>query len=169
MSKQNKQMVSRTVILLLKLVLSGQGMSKQNKQMVSRTVILPLKLVLSGQGLCGSQESFVGQWLWLSWQSSWFRHQRSAVRIPSFSKFLLNIVYCQLYWKDENTEKMSGNGPFKKIKFRKDLHSQMILLPQFWRNMLHPFWQASSVTRCWRIKAQTFPKTAPKVATTVFT
>ena len=38
-----------------------------------------------------------GQWLWLSWQSCCFRHPRSAVQIQSLAKFLLNIVYCQLY------------------------------------------------------------------------
>ena len=37
-----------------------------------------------------------GQCLWLSWKSGRFRHQRSAVRIQSSAKFLLNIVYCQL-------------------------------------------------------------------------
>ena len=31
-----------------------------------------------------------GQWLWLSWQSSRFRHQGSEVRIPSLAKFILN-------------------------------------------------------------------------------
>ena len=52
------------------------------------------------------------QWLWLSWQSGHFRHQRSAVRIPSLAKFILNIVCCQLYWKDENKEKEAGKVPF---------------------------------------------------------
>ena len=28
------------------------------------------------------------------------------------AKFILNIVYCQLYWKDENKEKEARNGPF---------------------------------------------------------
>ena len=56
-------------------------------------------------------DMYVGQWLWLSWQSSRFRNQRSAVRIVSLAKFLLNIVYCQLYWKDENKEKEAESGP----------------------------------------------------------
>ena len=54
----------------------------------------------------------LAQWLWLSWQSGRFRHQRSAVQIPSLAKFLLNIVNCQLYWKDDNKEKEAGNGSF---------------------------------------------------------
>ena len=35
----------------------------------------------------------LAQWLWLSWQSGRFRHQRSAVQIPSSAKFVLNTVY----------------------------------------------------------------------------
>ena len=31
-----------------------------------------------------------------------------------WQKFMLNIVYCQLNWKDENKEKEAENGPFKK-------------------------------------------------------
>ena len=31
---------------------------------------------------------------------------------PVIGKFLFN-VYCQLYWKDENKEKKTVNGPFK--------------------------------------------------------
>ena len=30
----------------------------------------------------------------------------------SLAKFILNNVYCQLYWKDENKEKEAGNCPF---------------------------------------------------------
>ena len=56
-----------------------------------------------------------GQWLWLSWLSSRFQYQRSEVRVLSSAKFTLNIVYCQLYWKDKNKDKEAGNGPFLKI------------------------------------------------------
>ena len=55
-----------------------------------------------------------GQWGWLSWQSGHFSHQRSAVRIPTSAKFLLNFVCCQLYWKDENKEKEARSGPLLK-------------------------------------------------------
>ena len=48
------------------------------------------------------------QWLWLSW----YQHQRSMVQIQSSAKFILNIVYSQLYIKDKNKEKEAGNGPF---------------------------------------------------------
>ena len=51
----------------------------------------------------------MGQWWWLSWQSGRFLHQRSAVWIPTSAKFLLNNVYCQLYWKDENKGKEAGS------------------------------------------------------------
>ena len=37
----------------------------------------------------------------------------SRVRIQSSAKLMLNI-YCQLYRKDENTEKVARNGPLKK-------------------------------------------------------
>ena len=45
------------------------------------------------------------------------------------------LVYCQLYWKDENKEKEAGNGPFKKT----------IELLHFWANVFgktspSPFW-----------------------------
>ena len=51
-----------------------------------------------------------GQWLWLSWQSSRFRLQRSADRIQSSAKLILN-VHCQLCWKDENKEKRGQEWP----------------------------------------------------------
>ena len=53
----------------------------------------------------------IGQWLLLSWLSSPFQHQRSAVQIQSSAKFTLNIVYCQLFWKDENKEKRGREWP----------------------------------------------------------
>ena len=31
---------------------------------------------------------------------------------PIIGKIVMNIVYCQLYRKDENKEKEAGNGPF---------------------------------------------------------
>ena len=49
--------------------------------------------------------------VWLSCLSSRFRHQRSAVQMHSSAKFILNNVYCQLYWKVDNNEKEAGNGP----------------------------------------------------------
>ena len=36
-------------------------------------------------------------------------------------KFILNI-YCQLYWKDENKVKETGNGPFFESKHSKTRH-----------------------------------------------
>ena len=33
---------------------------------------------------------------------------------PVLAKFKLNIVYCQLYKKDNNKVKEAGNGPFLK-------------------------------------------------------
>ena len=51
-----------------------------------------------------------GQWWWLSW------HQRSAVRIPTSAKFLLNIVYCQLYRKDGKKKRQGVAHFFKRTK-----------------------------------------------------
>ena len=51
-----------------------------------------------------------GQWLWLSWLSSCFHLQRSAVRIQSLAQFIWNI-HCQLYWKDEKKEKRGREWP----------------------------------------------------------
>ena len=36
------------------------------------------------------------------------------------------LVYCQLYWKDENKEKEDGNGPFFKKGFATGLYIQRI-------------------------------------------
>ena len=33
---------------------------------------------------------------------------------PVIGKIYWKIVFCQLYWKDENKEKEAVNGPFKK-------------------------------------------------------
>ena len=68
------------------------------------------------------------QWLWLIRQSGRFQFQRSAVRIQSLANILLNI-YCQLYSKDENKEKESGNGPFliRILSIDKKILSQKIL------------------------------------------
>ena len=43
-----------------------------------------------------------GQWLWLSWQSGQLRHQRSALRIPSSAKYILNIVVLSTVLKRRN-------------------------------------------------------------------
>ena len=52
-----------------------------------------------------------GQWLLLSWQSSSFGHQNSAVQIKSNRQLSLNkfflLTACR---KDENKEKVAGNG-----------------------------------------------------------
>ena len=47
-----------------------------------------------------------------------------AVQIQSSANFMLNIVYCQLYWRDENKEKRGREWPIfillgriKKINF----------------------------------------------------
>ena len=36
---------------------------------------------------------------------------------PVISKMYMEQCYCQLYWKDENKEKESGNGPFLTKKY----------------------------------------------------
>ena len=46
----------------------------------------------------------LGQWLWLSWQSSCFQQLRSAVQIPTSAKFYLPIVN----GKDQNKEIVAG-------------------------------------------------------------
>ena len=47
---------------------------------------------------------YVGQWLWLSWQSSLFRNQRSAVRIQSSAKFYNEQIYCELLKRRKEKE-----------------------------------------------------------------
>ena len=58
-----------------------------------------------------SNEWMDGQWLWHSWQTGCFRHQRSAVWIPSSAKNYLSIV---LQRKDKKEE--AGIDPFKTYK-----------------------------------------------------
>ena len=65
------------------------------------------------------------QWLWLSWWSGRFWHQRSAVLIQSSANLIHYKMYHKLYWKeknrkkkklhwnDENKEKEAGNSPIK--------------------------------------------------------
>ena len=54
-----------------------------------------------------------GLWLWPSWQSGHFLHQRSAVRIPTSVRKSSNVIICQLQSrKDQNKEKEAGKGPF---------------------------------------------------------
>ena len=60
------------------------------------------------------------QWLWLSWQSGHFQHQRSAV----IGEVLFS---CQLYWKYENNKNEAGNGPFKK---RQDVYLRVAMAEQ---------------------------------------
>ena len=59
--------------------------------------------------LLDNVSKFIGQWLWLSWQS--FQYQRSTVRIQSSATFNNELVSCSKY---ENKEKEVRNGPFKK-------------------------------------------------------
>ena len=50
-------------------------------------------------------------------KTSAFQNQRSTIQIQSSAKLKLNIVYGQLYRKDESEGKEAGNGPFfKKCK-----------------------------------------------------
>ena len=44
------------------------------------------------------------EWLWLSWKSGRFRHQRYAARI----QLLENLMFYQMYQNDENKEKEAG-------------------------------------------------------------
>ena len=56
---------------------------------------------------------FVWPWLWRSWQSGRFRHQRSADRTPTSARFFqLSAVICIEKTKTKGQE--AGNGPFKK-------------------------------------------------------
>ena len=63
-----------------------------------------------------------GQWLW----RSCFRHQRSAVQIPTSAIFYLPNV--QLNRKDKNREKEAGNGASKKNNMNSLKFNQKITL-----------------------------------------
>ena len=57
-----------------------------------------------------------GQWLWRSWQSSRFRHQRSTVGILSLANNLSVYLSMAWYWKDQNKEREAEIGPFLKVE-----------------------------------------------------
>ena len=88
----------------------------------------------------------MGQWWWLSWHSNRFWHQRSIVRNPDIGKVLLNIVYCQLSWIDENKEKRPRMDLLKKCPFREMKQSYKIIsdkssfLSRAWRSW---WWKCS--------------------------
>ena len=63
----------------------------------------------------------VGPWLWLCWQSSRFRHQKSADRIPTPATFF-QIYLCQLLVNSEKTKinrKRGREWPIKKSSVKR--------------------------------------------------
>ena len=56
----------------------------------------------------------IGQWLWSSWQSGRFWHQRTRVQIQSSAIFIKDLFTVRCYDKRTNKEKESGKRPFKK-------------------------------------------------------
>ena len=52
-----------------------------------------------------------GQWLWLSWLSGHFRHQISAVRTPSSTKFYLQIYLSNCKIEKTKIKKEAEKGP----------------------------------------------------------
>ena len=58
----------------------------------------------------------VGPWLWRTWQSSCLWHQRSADRIPTLARIILNFIVSSVWRKDENKWKRGREWPifFKK-------------------------------------------------------
>ena len=80
------------------------------------------------------------QSLWVSWESGRFCVQRSAVWIQSLAKFDIEhlFVNCLLYWKDENNEKVAGNGPLKRNCWA-EITKERILINPCWRPGNHFF------------------------------
>ena len=74
-------------------------------------------LLLNWSQLLDSKSPKTGQWLWLSWYSGRFRHQRSVVRIQSLEFFLLILNICLLcIAKTKIKKKEAGDGLFLKNK-----------------------------------------------------
>ena len=93
------------------------------------THYLPVEHVIKWQLLPKGKIIKYVQWLWFSWQSGCFLHQRSTVRIQSSQ-----TLYYQLYCKDENKEKEAGNGPiFKKVR----QNCVRFLFSQPWSNLFN--------------------------------
>ena len=58
---------------------------------------------------------FVGPWLWRSWQSGRFRHQRSAVRIPTSAINYFECISVNCFpEKTKIKKKRLGMAQFKK-------------------------------------------------------
>ena len=90
-----------TILVILMQVVAGSRVQRQ------LTKVVPNSHLDWNRRLWNDQES----WLWLSWQSGRFRHQRSAVRIHSSDIvkehwFTVNCI--------EKTKKKAKSGPFFK-------------------------------------------------------
>ena len=78
-----------------------------------------------------------GLWLWRIWQSSRFRHQRSAVGIPTSAITSSNVIIGLLQSrKDDTKEKEAGKGPWKKSNTQKDI---IKVVEQFLRHIYSKF------------------------------
>ena len=55
----------------------------------------------------------IGQWLWLSGRAVASNSRGPWFESSHWPTFILNIVYCQLYWKDENKRKRGREWSIK--------------------------------------------------------
>ena len=69
---------------------------------------------------------FRGKWLWLSWESGRFWHQRYQVWVHLFG----NFIYCQLNRKFGKKVKEAWNCPFKKAVFEAEASSSFARGPE---------------------------------------
>ena len=61
--------------------------------------------------------TFIGQWCGSVGRAVTSDSRGLRFESSHRQKFILNIVNCQLYWKDDNKGKEAGTGPFKKTTF----------------------------------------------------
>ena len=80
----------------------------------SSHLIRILSLIFLWQMEKSKQVMMIGQWLWLSWKTSRFQCQRSAVGIESSAYFYIEHLFTVNYIQKTKNEKQAGNGPFFK-------------------------------------------------------
>ena len=87
----------------------------------------------------------------------------SNTRGPWFesAKFILNIVYCELYRKDENKEKEAGNGPFLKTLIKNQATREGEIKTEHWKNsikfgarFLRKDFHANGLSTCFGLEPQ---------------
>ena len=128
---------SSAIIYILNICLFTVNCVEKTKVKKKKPGMAPLKnLSISKMAFCHTY------WLWHSWQSSCFWHQRSNVRSHSGSIFTQTVFHC-VEWIDKIWGKRGQIRPVRscvihEARFQYQWWSQMRLKP--WPNLVSPSW-----------------------------